>query len=111
MKATVRSPEVVKEDKLYAGRLFTFRTIDSLSPAQAAKALTVPASRENVTYAPDALQYILEQSQGYPYFLRPWVWQPQLLRARLHSSPVCGLHRADSPVRRRTAPPSRTPPG
>ncbi len=70
-------PLMLKEDKLYAERLFTFRTIDSLSPAQAAKALTVPASRENVAYTPDALSYILEHSQGYPYFLQQWgeaVW-------------------------------------
>jgi hypothetical protein len=70
-------PLMLKEDKLYAERLFTFRTIDSLSPPQAAKALTVPASRENVSYAPDALRYILEQSEGYPYFLQQWgeaVW-------------------------------------
>jgi hypothetical protein len=70
-------PLMLKEDKLYAERLFSFRTIDSLSPPQAAKALTVPASRENVAYAPDALRYILEQSQGYPYFLQQWgeaVW-------------------------------------
>jgi hypothetical protein len=70
-------PLMLKEDKLYAERLFSFRTIDSLSPPQAAKALTVPATREQVSYAPDALRYILEQSQGYPYFLQQWgeaVW-------------------------------------
>jgi hypothetical protein len=63
---------MLKEDKLYAERLFTFRTIGSLSSAQAAKALTVPASREDVLYAPDALRYIVEQSEGYPYFLQQW---------------------------------------
>jgi hypothetical protein len=68
---------MLKEDKLYAERLFTFRSIDSLSPAQATKALTVPATRENVSYAANALDYILEQSRGYPYFLQQWgeaVW-------------------------------------
>ena len=48
-------PLMLKEDKLYAERLFAFRTIDSLSPPQAAKALTVPASRENVAYTPESL--------------------------------------------------------
>jgi hypothetical protein len=70
-------PLMLKEDKLYAERLFTFRTIDSLLPPQAAKALAVPASRAKASYAPDALRYILEQSQGYPYFLQQWgeaVW-------------------------------------
>lgn len=53
------------------------RRFANLSPAQAAKALTVPATRESVAYAPDALGYILERSQGYPYFLQQWgeaVW-------------------------------------
>ena len=70
-------PLMLKEDKLYAERLFTFRTIGSLSSPQAAKALTVPAAREDVSYRPDALRYILEQSRGYPYFLQQWgeaVW-------------------------------------
>jgi hypothetical protein len=44
---------------------------------QISQALTVPASRESVSYAPDALRYMFEQSQGYPYFLQQWgkaVW-------------------------------------
>jgi hypothetical protein len=70
-------PLMLKEDKLYAERLFAFRTVGSLSPAQAARALTVPAAREKVSYKSEALEYILEQSQGYPYFLQQWgeaVW-------------------------------------
>lgn len=30
----------------------------------------MPATRAEVSYEPDALDYILEQSQGYPYFLQ-----------------------------------------
>ena len=36
-------PLMLKESKLYVERLFTFRTIDSLPSAAAARALTVPA--------------------------------------------------------------------
>jgi hypothetical protein len=70
-------PLMMKENKLYVERLFSFRTIDSLPRAQAAKALTVPAGRADVTYERDALEHILKQSQGYPYFLQQWgemVW-------------------------------------
>jgi hypothetical protein len=70
-------PLMLKENKLYAERLFVFRTIGSLRPSHAAKALTVPATRERVSYEKDALGYILDQSQGYPYFLQQWgeaVW-------------------------------------
>lgn len=70
-------PLMLKESKLYVERLFTFRTIDSLPPAAAARALTVPAGRAGVSYEPDALEYILEHARGYPYFLQQWgeiVW-------------------------------------
>jgi hypothetical protein len=89
-------PLMLKEDKLYAERLFTFRTIDSLSPLQASEGAHVPASRENVSYAPDALRYILEQSQGYPYFLQQWgeaVWN----EARQPTAPRRSPHAWDSP--------------
>jgi AAA ATPase domain len=59
-------PLMLKEDKLYAERLFSFRTIGSLSPPQAAKALTVPASREDVSYTPGALRYILRRDPATP---------------------------------------------
>jgi AAA ATPase domain len=70
-------PLMLKENKLYAERLFTFRTIASLPAPHAAKALSVPAAREGATYTPEALAYILDRSQGYPYFLQQWgeaVW-------------------------------------
>jgi AAA ATPase domain len=70
-------PLMLKEDKLYAERLFTFRSIGSLRRAHAAKALSVPAAREGAVYAEDALRWILGRSQGYPYFLQQWgetVW-------------------------------------
>jgi hypothetical protein len=70
-------PLMLKENRLYVERLFTFRTIDSLSEPAAAKALTVPAGRAGVSYEPNALAYILERAQDYPYFLQQWgeiVW-------------------------------------
>jgi hypothetical protein len=70
-------PLMLKEHKLYAERLFTFRTIGSLGPPVAAKALTLPAGRARVSYAPAALEHILAQCEGYPYFLQQWgemVW-------------------------------------
>jgi hypothetical protein len=70
-------PLMLKENKLYAERLFAFRTIGSLPAPHAARALTVPATRAGAAYTPEALEYILERSQGYPYFLQQWgeaVW-------------------------------------
>jgi len=63
--------------KSYAERLFDFPEIGPLSPDAAGIALTVPARKEGVEFADDALERILEKTQGYPYFLQEWgkyVW-------------------------------------
>jgi hypothetical protein len=61
--------------KSYAERLFDFETIGPLSPRDSESALVLPASREGVAYAPDALARIVEQTQGYPYFIQEWGMQ------------------------------------
>mgnify|MGYP006296291931 CR=1 FL=1 len=61
--------------KSYAERLFDFESIGPLSPADSAAALVLPAGREGVEYAPDALSRIVDRTQGYPYFLQEWGMQ------------------------------------
>jgi hypothetical protein len=71
-------PLMLSEAKPYTERLFDYRTIGSLSRAQAASALTIPARRGGARYAPDALEMILDESAGYPHFLQQWgeaVWR------------------------------------
>jgi hypothetical protein len=58
--------------KSYAERLFTFPAIDRLEHNEAIKALAVPATEEDVSFTPEALEEILRQTQGYPYFLQEW---------------------------------------
>ncbi|MBI5411658.1 ATP-binding protein [Candidatus Peregrinibacteria bacterium] len=58
--------------KSYAERLFQYPTIGPLDDAAARSALTKPALDYNVEYAEDALQEILSQTKGYPYFLQEW---------------------------------------
>ena len=58
--------------KSYAERLFDFPFIGALSPEAASEALTIPAEEEGVTIEPAALDYLIEQTQGYPYFLQEW---------------------------------------
>ncbi len=75
---------MLKEDKLYAERLFTFRTIDSLSPPQAAKALAVPASRESVAYAPDTeLDFTVPQFATFIERIHPFDAAQRPRRGRL----------------------------
>lgn len=58
--------------KSYAERLFDFPEIGAL-PAEAARlALTKPAAAEGVEYEPDALEQVLRETRGYPYFLQEW---------------------------------------
>lgn len=58
--------------KSYAERLFEFVHIDRLEDEPARAALVVPAKKEDVNYEAAAIDAILEQTMGYPYFLQEW---------------------------------------
>ena len=58
------------EAKSYAERLFAFITINSLRSYDAAAALTAPAKERQVEWSSDALDRVVEQTSGYPYFLQ-----------------------------------------
>lgn len=58
--------------KSYSERLFQFIEIDQLEEGDAKKAIRDPVHGENAKINPSALSYIVEQSQGYPYFLQEW---------------------------------------
>lgn len=58
--------------KSYAERLFDFPKIGPLAPEAAKLAITKPASEQGVLFAVDALDHILEETRGYPYFLQEW---------------------------------------
>ena len=58
--------------KSYAERLFEFAPVDRLDNDDARDALVVPASKEGVTFEPDAITEILDHTSGYPYFLQVW---------------------------------------
>lgn len=70
--------KIAGDVKSYAERLFQFVEIGTLAAEDAKKALTEPAAQFRVTYEPDALQYIIDVTEGYPYFLQEygkWVWE------------------------------------
>lgn len=60
------------EAKSYAERLFDFPTIGPLSPADARKAVEVPANQQNVEIERRAIDVIIDQTKGYPYFIQEW---------------------------------------
>lgn len=58
--------------KSYAERLFDYPPIGQLDPASARRALQAPALREGVAYTDEALDFILTQTEGYPFYLQVW---------------------------------------
>ncbi len=58
--------------KSYAERLFDFPEIGPLGPIAARQALAVPAERLGVSFDTNALDSILGDTKGYPYFLQEW---------------------------------------
>ena len=73
-------PKIAKiagDIKSYAERLFQFIQIDSLTEQAAELALSEPAKKLGVTYHQEALAYIVNITEGYPYFLQEYgrqVW-------------------------------------
>lgn len=74
-------PKIAKiagDVKSYAERLFDFIEIDSLNSEEAKLALIEPAKRFQINYTDEAVNKIIEITQGYPYFLQEygkWVWE------------------------------------
>jgi len=58
--------------KSYAERLFEFTPVGPLSDDAAKLAITAPAQKNKVAFELSALDEILRQTQGYPYFLQEW---------------------------------------
>lgn len=68
-------PGLTGSAKSYAERLFRFPRIGSLADAEARDVLTLPALDQGVKFTREALDLLLEQSEGYPYFLQEWGYE------------------------------------
>lgn len=63
--------------KSYAERLFDFPDVGPLQSDPARLAIEKPAAEQGVDFQPAALRRIVQETQGYPYFLQEWgkhVW-------------------------------------
>lgn len=60
------------EAKSYAERLFEYPPVGPLEKNDAEYAIREPIRSEGAEIATDALTKIVEQTQGYPYFLQEW---------------------------------------
>jgi hypothetical protein len=60
------------EAKSYAERLFDFPEIGPLNPQDATEAIVKPVQDENEQITQDAVELIVSETKGYPYFLQEW---------------------------------------
>lgn len=58
--------------KSYAERLFDFPVVGALPADAAALAIWKPAADNGVAIEPDAVQAIVSETRGFPYFLQEW---------------------------------------
>ena len=58
--------------KSYAERLFDFPEIGPLSPSAAKLAVAKPMEDQGVVITVEALDLVVAETQGYPYFLQEW---------------------------------------
>ena len=58
--------------KSYAERLFDFPEVGPLSPEAATLAIAKPAKALDVEVTNDALDLIVKETRGYPYFVQEW---------------------------------------
>lgn len=65
-------PGLAGDAKSYAERLFDFPEIGSLAPGDATAAIAIPAEERSARFDDDALELVVQEAKGYPYFLQEW---------------------------------------
>lgn len=68
-------PQIAKlsgDAKSYAERLFTYPSVGALDPEAARVAIRSPLQQEDADIDPDALDIIVDHTNGYPFFLQEW---------------------------------------
>jgi len=70
--------QLAGDTKSYSERLFAYPSVGPLDREGARKALVEPARREGVGFEDEALEVVLRETEGYPFFLQVWgshMWQ------------------------------------
>lgn len=71
-------PELTAEAKSYAERGFEFRSVGPLDDAASKAALEEPARERGIRWQAEALDRVVEATEGYPYFLQEYgraIWR------------------------------------
>ncbi|MBA3239196.1 MAG: AAA family ATPase [Parachlamydiaceae bacterium] len=86
--------------KSYAERLFDFFKIGPLGKSDAIQALRGPIREQGAEITDEALEAILIQTQGYPYFLQEWGYQAWNLAEKSPIDLSTILQATDESIRR-----------
>jgi AAA ATPase domain len=84
---------IAGEAKSYAERLFEYPEVGQLGAQAAEQAIRKPAQRLGVDFEAQAVEEIITQTRGYPYFLQEWgkhVWDA----ATVSPITLADVHRA-----------------
>lgn len=65
-------PRKLAEAKSYAERLFDYSSIGALDDAAARQAIVEPSRNEDVPWDDTAVDHLVDQARGYPYFLQQY---------------------------------------
>lgn len=65
---------VVAKAATYAERLFTVVALGPLTPDEVRRAVVDPAIDLGVTWSDDAVEAVVDQSDGYPFFVQVWAY-------------------------------------
>ena len=64
----------VAKSATYAERMFTVAELGPLSPADVTAAVIEPAAEIGVHWTPEAVEAIIDRSDGYPFFVQTWAY-------------------------------------
>lgn len=88
-------PRVLAEAKSYAERLFQYFRIEQLGLLETETALVAPAQAEGIEWEASALDYVVAETRGYPFFIQQFgfsIWEaaqgPRLELDAAHSGAV-----------------------
>ena len=93
---------LAERSKSYAERLFEYPEIGPLRPSEAEEALQIPVRNEGAAFTREALDAVIEVTQGYPYFLQQWGYEawnlaagPTIEIADIHQATKRAIRRLD----------------
>ena len=62
-------PNLVKA-KTYSERMFSVKSVENLSKEASEKAISLPLKNYKISFTNELMNFIVEETQGYPYFLQ-----------------------------------------